>query len=888
MALKVFDNSPYFKLFIVFNLFDFKMKHTLSGWSDEAKAVIDNAMKLACKYGTPKIGVEHLFISIINMGILHIGKMSMLCVQALEYFGINSENILDEIRAVALINENYPSPLNENTALPLTRQAEHVITLAGLNIYLLPNSAFIEPIHIFLSILQDETNIPSRILHNLGMSHKSFLKYFSNKNSNSELSSKIAKATEFYGKARLTFGVNRHGNPKNNKLSEVNQSHSDTPMLDNFSKDLTLLARRGELDPVIGRDKEIARVIQILSRRKKNNPIIIGEPGVGKTVIVEGLAIKIIERSVPMILENKRIISLDINSLVAGTQYRGQFEERIKGIMLEIEHNSDIILFIDEIHSIVGAGGVQGTLDLSEIIKPKLARGEFQCIGSTTLAEYRTKIEKDGALKRRFQKVMIYPPNIAETINILRNVKSRYEDFHKVLYTDAAIEACVNLSERYISDRFLPDKAIDIMDEAGAKCQIHIKYPKELLDIREKINGLLQQRNKALENKNYSKAQNLKKQIQDLEVTAKDLKNQWFKERKLHNPTIDQADISTILSQMTGIPLDKIDQNEYHNLQNMSAVLKQSVIGQPRAIDTLCRALQSSKMGLKDPDRPIGSFLFLGSTGVGKTELAKSLAKNLFHREDALIRVDMSEHMERFSVTRLIGAPPGFVGYEEGGSLSEKVRHNPYSVVLFDEIEKAHPDIYNLLLQILDEGRLTDSFGRSINFRNTVIIMTSNVGIRQFQDFGPGVGFKTTHREADEHKFFEQHIKQALKKKFAPEFLNRIDEIIVFNYLTIADLHTILNIHLNKFNQRLAKNHIHINLSTKAQDFICKKSYNPQYGARPLRRAIQKEIEDSLVDFLLENSFIPTESQPLNLIVDVEKAVDNLKISILQPEPKLV
>lgn len=884
------------------------MKHTLSGWSKDAKEIITYAVKWAHHYVAKNIGVESLFFSIINIEEFKENSQRP-CIEALEHFGINHEDVILEISKVAMLNINYitmqyldtfaANPSANPRSLSLTKQAEHIITLSSLNISLLPISKLIEPVHVFLSIVQDETNIPSNILHNLGITYKNLLAYFLEKYFNSKKSLKdnkiynntIILETSLSNKKSNYFKNNVQDTPNNNiSTTKLKVKKTDnTPILDNFSKDLTLLAMRGELDPVIGRDNEINRIIQILGRKNKNNPIIIGEPGVGKTVIVEGLAIKIIECKVPLILENKRIISLNVNSLVAGTQYRGQFEERLKDIMLELERSNDIILFIDEIHTIVGAGGVHDTLDLSEIIKPKLARGEFRCIGSTTLAEYRTSIEANGALKRRFQKVMVYPPTTKETINILYNIKDRYESFHNVSYTDEAIEACVNLSERYISDRFLPDKAIDIMDEAGAKYQLNIQYPQTINNIHNQIKLLLQQVNQNIKSKNYTKTKILKNKIYDLNNQAQELKEKWLKTQKKQNPIIDVADINNIVSQMTGIPLDKIDENEHRSLQNMHEVLKQSVVGQDRAIDILCRALRSSKLGFKDPDRPIGSFLFLGATGVGKTELAKSLASNFFHRQDALIRVDMSEHMERFSITRLIGAPPGFVGHEKGGSLSEKVRHNPYSVVLFDEIEKAHPDIYNLLLQILDEGMLTDSFGNNINFCNTIIIMTSNVGIREFQDFGPGVGFKTQNRKSEEHKFFEQHIQQALKKKFAPEFLNRIDEIIVFNHLNFDSLMAILNIQLAKFNRHLAKNHINIQLSLPAKEFICQKSYNQQYGARPLRRTIQKEIEDILVDFLLENTLIPTQDKPLNLIIDTNNTLgQKLKISILKPEVNLV
>lgn len=861
------------------------MGYTLSGWSNDAKKVISNAMKLACRYGSTQVGVEHIFLSIIHTENTAEETDKKYCTPAFEHFGIDTDMVWGLVCDASMIDEKTPFPFDDKDTLDLNPQVAAILEMASVKTLIL-TSKKVDPRHILLSIVNDTTNIPSIVLRKYGVEYKDFLRYFK-KIGDGNTSS--IEGRRFYARARIHIDSSKQ---RENDLIKTPNSkgnrgtkNSATPMLDVFGKDLTLLARKGSLDPVIGRDKEIARVIQILSRRKKNNPIIIGEPGVGKTVIVEGLASRISMRDVPTALENKRIIAIDVNSLVAGTQFRGQFEERIKGILQEIERNPDVIIFIDEIHSIVGAGGVQGTLDLSEIIKPKLARGDLQCIGSTTLAEYRTKIEKDGALKRRFQKVLVQPPNTAETIEILRNIREHYEKFHGVSYSDEAIEACVTLSERYITDRFLPDKAIDIMDEAGAKHQLHSTYPQELRDIKQQIEQLREKHSQDLQQNLDTKE--LDNQISKLENKAQKLKNSWLKSSKNNIPTIELSNITAIVSQMTGIPLDKIDKSEHHNLRNMDLRLKQAVVGQDKAIDTLCRALKSSKLGLKDPKRPIGSFLFLGATGVGKTELAKTLATQLFHRENALIRVDMSEYMEKFTVTRLIGAPPGFVGYEEGGSLSEKVRNNPYSVILLDEIEKAHPDIYNLLLQILDDGVLTDSFGRSIDFRNTVIIMTSNLGIRQFQDFGTGVGFNTQHRRAEEHKYLENHIQQALKKRFAPEFLNRIDDIIIFNQLSIENLRAILAIHIAKLNQRLAQNHIHITLSKKAELLICQKSHNPQYGARPLRRTIQHEIEDRLVDFLLGQALIPDAQNPLQLLVDKDKG-DSLQISILQAEAELV
>ena len=630
---------------------------------------------------------------------------------------------------------------------------------------------------------------------------------------------------------------------------------SRTPVLDNFGRDITKLAEEGKLDPIIGRETEIERVSQILSRRKKNNPILIGEPGVGKTAIVEGLARRIIQRKVSRTLFDKRIVMLDLAALVAGTKYRGQFEERMKAIMNELEKSRDVILFIDEIHTIVGAGGATGSLDASNIFKPALARGELQCIGASTLDEYRQHIEKDGALDRRFQKVLVEPPSPEEAVNILENIKSKYEEFHNVEYSDDAIRACVKFSNRYISDRFLPDKAIDVLDEVGARVHLkNIHVPKHIEEYEKQIEKIKEDKNRAVKEQQYEKAADLRddesKLIRQLEIAKID----WEEESKSKRYPVTEEDIAEVVSMMTGIPVKKVAQNESKKLVKMSADIQKMVIGQDEAIVKISKAIQRNRVGLKDPSKPIGSFIFLGPTGVGKTELAKALARYIFDSEDALIRIDMSEYMEKFSVSRLIGAPPGYVGYEEGGQLTEKVRRKPYSVVLLDEIEKAHPDVYNILLQVLDDGQLTDGLGRKVDFKNTLIIMTSNIGVRQLKDFGQGVGFATKARknQADDHA--KSVIQSALKKTFSPEFLNRIDDVVVFNSLTQEDIFKIIDIALKDVRVRLQGMSYELELAEDAKKFVAEKGFDPQFGARPLHRAIQKYLEDPLAEFILNNN----------------------------------
>jgi ATP-dependent Clp protease ATP-binding subunit ClpC len=647
-------------------------------------------------------------------------------------------------------------------------------------------------------------------------------------------------------------------------------------VLDTFSRDLTKNAQEGRIDPIIGREKEIQRVSQILSRRKKNNPILIGEPGTGKTAVAEGLALRIVQKKVSRTLYDKRVVMLDLTSMVAGTKYRGQFEERIKALMAELEKNPNIILFIDEIHTIIGAGGASGSLDASNMFKPALARGEIQIIGATTLEEFRKHIEKDGALERRFQKVVVEPATEEETLQIIANIKDKYETHHNVVYTDEAIEACVKLTSRYMTDRFLPDKAIDALDEAGARVHIsNISVPKEITDIEQKISETKDKKNEVVRSQKYEEAAKLRDIEKKLQTNLDEARKKWEDDMKAHRQTVTIDNVAEVVSMMTGIPLQKISQNENKKLAELNKELKKAVIGQDEAIDKIAKSIQRSRIGLKDPNKPIGSFLLLGPTGVGKTELAKAIARQVFDSEDALIRIDMSEFMEKFAVSRLVGAPPGYIGHDEGGQLTEKVRRKPYSVILLDEIEKAHADVYNILLQVLDDGILTDSTGRKVSFKNTVIIMTSNTGSRQLKDFGQGVGFMTKTREVKQNDEAKAVIEKQLKKTFSPEFINRLDDIITFNSLTKEDINIIIDNELEKLYVRLKNLDLNVEIATALRDEIVEKGFSPDYGARPLKRTIQKMIEDTLTDEILQNE-VPNGTL---LTMDYNKEEDKVVIT---------
>ena len=665
--------------------------------------------------------------------------------------------------------------------------------------------------------------------------------------------------------------------------SKKNEGKSTTPVLDTYSRDLTKMAEDGKLDPIVGREKEIERVCQILSRRKKNNPILIGEPGVGKSSIAEGLALRIVQRKVSRLLFDKRVVMLDLASMVAGTKYRGQFEERIKALMSEMEKEPDVILFIDEIHTIIGAGGASGSLDASNMLKPALARGEIQIIGATTLDEYRKHIEKDGALERRFQKVQIEPATSEETVQILHNIKDRYEQHHNVIYTDSAIKACVDLTERYLNDRFLPDKAIDALDEVGARVHIfNINVPKEITDIEKKISEIKDKKNDVIRSQKYEEAAKLRDVERQLNIDLEKHRKIWEDDQKNNRQLVDEDSVAEVVSMMASIPVTKVSQNENQKLSGMETSISDKVIGQNEAVKKIVKAIQRGRVGLKDPNKPIGSFMFLGPTGVGKTQLAKVLAKYLFDSEDALVRIDMSEYMEKFAVSRLVGAPPGYVGHDEGGQLTEKIRRKPYSVILLDEIEKAHPEVFNLLLQVLDDGQLTDSLGRKINFKNTIIIMTSNTGSRQLTDFGTGVGFSTKHKLAAAEEDIKAVIEKELKKKFAPEFLNRVDDVVMFNSLSKDHINEIIKIELEKLIERVEKMEFKLTITDGAIEYIASEGFDPQYGARPLKRAIQRHVEDVLTEDIIQHN--PQKGS--NLILDYNSETEKMVVTIESEKKK--
>jgi ATP-dependent Clp protease ATP-binding subunit ClpC len=771
---------------------------------------------------------------------------------------------------------NYEENLRKN--LHLTRQAERALKTTFLEAKLFQGNS-INTAHLLLCILRNENDPTTKLLEKLNLNYEVVKDQFKELISETNDDFEDISASSTYDEEEEKEDESIEQNPFTVKSGSSKSKKSKTPVLDNFGRDLTAFASEGKLDPIIGRNKEIERVSQILSRRKKNNPLLIGEPGVGKSAIAEGLALRIIERKVSRLLYNKRVISLDLASVVAGTKYRGQFEERMKAVMNELEKNRDIILFIDEIHTIVGAGGAMGSLDASNMFKPALARGEIQCIGATTVDEYRKYIEKDGALERRFQKIMVEPTSIGETIEILQNIKDKYEDHHNVKYTDEAIEACVKLTDRYINDRNLPDKAIDAMDEAGSRIHItNMDVPKEIIELENKLENVREKKNSVVKNQKYEEAAKLRDDEKKLEKELLTQQEQWESELKKKREIVTDVNITEVVSLISGIPLKKIDNttNEKNIQFDLESKLKESIIGQNDAIDVVVNAIQRNQTGLKDPNKPIGSFIFLGQTGVGKTQLAKSLGEELFNSKDSLIRLDMSEYMEKFSVSRLIGAPPGYVGYEEGGQLSEKVRRKPYSIVLLDEVEKAHPDVFNMMLQVLDDGYLTDSVGRKVDFKNTVIIMTSNIGTRKLKDFGTGVGFDTDYRKKEKNKLSTEVLKKSLGKKFSPEFLNRIDEIVVFNELDKNEIEKIVKIEIKKFINRLSEIEYKIQIDSKAISFLAKKGYNKEYGARPVKRAIQKFIEDEIAKMIVKNKIKKND----NIVISHKKDNDKLDFSV--------
>ena len=830
-------------------------------FSPKVKEVISFSREEALRFGHDQIGTEHLLLGILQ-------DEQSLAVAVLQSLDVDVSDLRQAIEDSVQKTQRRERPSYTVGNLPLTRQAEKVLKITFLEAKRMKNE-LVGTEHILLSLLKYPENLAARVLQEFEIDYdgyKAELDYLLAE-SNPNLLDAAGGEDEFEeeGGSRGNRGRAAAGAAK---------GKSHTPVLDNFGRDITKLAEEDKLDPIIGREKEIERLSQILSRRKKNNPILIGEPGVGKTAVVEGLALRIQQRKVSRTLFDKRIVMLDLAALVAGTKYRGQFEERMKAIMTELEKSRDVILFIDEIHTIVGAGGATGSLDASNIFKPALARGELQCIGASTLDEYRQYIEKDGALDRRFQKVIIEPPSPEEAIHILSNIREKYEAFHHVEYTDETLEACVKLSDRYISDRFLPDKAIDVMDEVGARVHLkNIHVPKHIMELEAEIEKVKEEKNQAVRDQEYEKAANFRDSESKLIRQLEQARIDWEEESKSKRYPVTIEDIAEVVSMMTGIPVSNVAESESVKLLSMGQDLKDNVIGQDEAIVKITKAIQRNRVGLKDPNKPIGTFIFLGPTGVGKTELAKVLARQMFDSEDALIRIDMSEYMEKFSVSRLIGAPPGYVGYEEGGQLTEKVRRKPYSVILLDEIEKAHPDIFNILLQVLDDGQLTDGLGRKVDFKNTLIIMTSNVGVRRLKDFGTGVGFSTKAREeaaADEAKGV---IQNALKRTFSPEFLNRIDDVIVFNSLGKEEIFRIIDLSLKNLYKRVEELGYKLQLTDEAKDFLAEKGYDPQFGARPLNRAIQKYLEDPLAEFILNHKNELAEGSLLEASLNKEQEV---------------
>ena len=839
-------------------------------FSSRVKDVITYSKEEAIRLGHDFIGTEHLLLGILRDGG---GK----AIKILNSLDIDLDFLRKKIEILSPPNPimNYEENLRKN--LHLTRQAERALKTTFLEAKLFQGNS-INTAHLLLCILRNENDPTTKLLEKLNLSYDIVKDQF--KEQISETKDDIDEIT-----SSQTFDDDSEQeespieeNPFNVKSTSNKSKKSKTPVLDNFGRDLTHFASEGKLDPIIGRHKEIERVSQILSRRKKNNPLLIGEPGVGKSAIAEGLALRIVERKVSRLLYNKRVISLDLASVVAGTKYRGQFEERMKAVMNEIEKNKDIILFIDEIHTIVGAGGAMGSLDASNMFKPALARGEIQCIGATTLDEYRKYIEKDGALERRFQKIIVEPTSISETVEILNDIKHKYEDHHNVKYTDEAIEACVKLTDRYINDRNLPDKAIDAMDEAGSRVHItNMDVPKEIVDLENKLESVRNKKNTVVKNQKYEEAARLRDDEKKIEKELLDQQKMWDDELKKRREVVSEDNIIEVVSLISGVPLRKIDQTENVVEFNLEKSIKDKIIGQDTAVDAVVNAIQRNKTGLKDPNKPIGSFIFLGQTGIGKTQLAKSLGEELFNNKDSLIRIDMSEYMEKFSVSRLIGAPPGYVGYEEGGQLSERVRRKPYSVVLLDEIEKAHPDVFNMLLQVLDDGYLTDSVGRKVDFKNTVIIMTSNIGTRKLKEFGTGVGFDTDYKKKDVNKLSSEVLKKSLSKKFSPEFLNRIDEIVVFNQLTTKEIEKISKIEINNFIDRLKEIDYDVKIDSKVLKFISVKGFDKEFGARPIKRAIQKHLEDPLAKKIVSGEIKKGDKIEISHIKDSESL--NIKIS---------
>tara|TARA_B100000927_G_scaffold13654_1_gene10817 strand:- start:5743 stop:8292 length:2550 start_codon:yes stop_codon:yes gene_type:complete len=842
-------------------------------FSPRVKDVIAYSKEEALRLGHNFIGTEHLMLGILRDG----GGKAIAILNAIE---INLEELRRKVEILNPATIDDIHSLNNKKNLHLTRQAERALKTTFLEAKLF-QSELINTVHLLLCILRNENDPTTKLLSQLNIDYDIIKEQF-----------KLMLANDSDNYEELPSGSSfpeekESEEPKENPFIPSTDSKatkkSKTPVLDNFGRDITNLAEEEKLDPVVGREKEIERVSQILSRRKKNNPLLIGEPGVGKSAIAEGLALRIIQKRVSRVLYNKRVVGLDLASLVAGTKYRGQFEERMKALMNELEKNDDIILFIDEIHTIVGAGGATGSLDASNMFKPALARGEIQCIGATTLDEYRQNIEKDGALERRFQKVLVEQTNKQETLEILKNIKERYENHHNVNYTDEALVACVELTDRYMSDRFLPDKAIDALDEAGSRVHINnMSVPKEIIDLENQLDNVRDLKNSVVKRQKYEEAAKLRDDEKRVERSLIEAQEKWNEESKQNRITVNDNDIADVVSMMTNVPVNKIVKSEKNKLSKLAKTIESKIIGQSEAVEKVVKAIQRNRAGLKAPDKPIGSFIFLGQTGVGKTQLAKILASEIFESEENLIRVDMSEYMEKFAISRLIGSPPGYVGYEEGGQLTEKVRTRPYSVILLDEVEKAHPDIFNMLLQVMDDGFLTDSLGRKINFQNTILIMTSNVGARQVKDFGKGLGFETASQKAQSSDIEKNVIEKELKKIFSPEFLNRVDDIVIFNALEKKEIRKIVEIELSKLLKRIDNLGYKIEISNSAKDFLVEKGFDRKYGARPLKRAIQKYVEDLLAENVVTNKI----KEGDKILIDKLKEKKELYITTINQEAK--
>jgi ATP-dependent Clp protease ATP-binding subunit ClpC len=840
-------------------------------FSPRVKDVIAYSKEEALRLGHDFIGTEHLMLGLLRDGD---GK----AINILNALEVDLNHLRRKVEILSPANPNITAAANQKKNLHLTRQAERALKTTFLEAKLFQSTS-INTAHLLLCILRNENDPTTKLLNKLKVDYDNVKEQFKFMITND--SEYIEpKAESFQDDDSNAEDDTSKDNIFNTPAGKANKK-SKTPVLDNFGRDLTVLAEEGKLDPVVGREKEIERVSQILSRRKKNNPLLIGEPGVGKSAIAEGLALRIVKRKVSRILFGKRVVTLDLASLVAGTKYRGQFEERMKAVMNELEKNDDVILFIDEIHTIVGAGGATGSLDASNMFKPALARGEIQCIGATTLDEYRQYIEKDGALERRFQKVIVEPTTVEETIEILNNIKGKYEEHHNVDYTPEAIEACVKLTNRYMTERFLPDKAIDALDEAGSRVHIiNIEVPKQILELEKQLESVKETKNSVVKKQKYEEAAKLRDDEKRIEKELAIAQEKWEEDTKQHREVVTEDNVADVVSMMTGIPVNRIAQTEIHKLADLPNLIKGKVIGQDEAVAKVVKAIQRNRAGLKDPNKPIGSFIFLGQTGVGKTQLAKVLSRELFDSEDSLVRIDMSEYMEKFSISRLVGAPPGYVGYEEGGQLTEKIRRKPYAVILLDEIEKAHPDVFNMLLQVLDDGYLTDSLGRKIDFRNTIIIMTSNIGARKLKDFGTGIGFGTASQKAQEDANARGVIENALKKSFAPEFLNRIDDVVMFNALEKEDINKIIDIELNTLLLRIKDLGYNLKLTDKAKDYIADKGFDRQFGARPLKRAIQKYVEDALAEEIITSHIQSGDS----ISIDLDEKTQELNISIERAE----